>query len=230
MNNTQRQTRVRQLEQELQRKLLSYYRKIKPELAQTTDFNTIKRKYERQVYDTIRQSVQQVHSLGIEYVGQKLNQTVFVTETDVQTIKQETDDLSALFWKRINKDFERERDRDFVIGILKDPLLPPEAKPPLQVKPPFDTTFFVAGVATVAATTALAIATKQKATQLIDTAKQKNAKMKWFTKLDERVCYICRPLHGREWDVGDPDIPTPGRNYSGDTHFGCRCEVLLVFV
>jgi len=251
MNNAQRQLKARQIENNLQRQLLSFYRKIKPQLSQTTNFSIIKRQYERAVYETVREHVQQVHELGTQYVGEKLRTKTYTTESDVQLIKKETDDLVALFWKRINKDFERERERDFVVGVLTDPSLPPDARPALQVKPSFDTSFFVAGVATVAVTSALALATKQKAGQLlqqtqtaevipqtqtglIDVRKtpaipQKKPKMKWYTQLDERVCFICRPLHGRDWDTDDPDIPTPGYNGINGTHFGCRCYLTLSF-
>jgi len=258
MNNAQRQLKARQIENNLQRQLLSFYRKIKPQLSQTTNFSIIKRQYERAVYETVREHVQQVHELGTQYVGEKLRTKTYTTESDVQLIKKETDDLVALFWKRINKDFERERERDFVVGVLTDPSLPPDARPALQVKPSFDTSFFVAGVATVAVTSALALATKQKAGQLLQQTQtaevipqqqaglidvrptpttkkeekepeEKKAKLRWFTQLDERVCFICRPLHGREWDTDDPDIPTPGYNGINGTHFGCRCYLTLSF-
>lgn len=260
-SNTQRQQKARQIEQELQKELLSIYRKIKPQLTTSKDFQLIKNRYQREVYQTIRQRVEQVHALGVQYVGERLQVNTFTSEKDVALIKRETDTLSDLFWKRINKDVEREDQRLLATTLVNNPNLPEDSPlPNITVKPSFDTAFFVAGVATVAATTALALATKSKAQQVLEDEKQKaeqilnspqpkeqtadqeketkkeikksekiqKAKIRWYTQLDERVCPICRPLHGEEWDVDDPDIPTPGFNYNNGTHFNCRCYLKLV--
>jgi SPP1 gp7 family putative phage head morphogenesis protein len=48
--------------------------------------------------------------------------------------------------------------------------------------------------------------------------------MVWITREDEKVCPICMALEGERWFAEDPDRPVPIR----DTHFGCRCRMLLV--
>lgn len=48
----------------------------------------------------------------------------------------------------------------------------------------------------------------------------------WMTAQDDRVCPICAALEGQTWDVNDPDIPVPGGE--GDTHFNCRCRLMIL--
>ena len=47
----------------------------------------------------------------------------------------------------------------------------------------------------------------------------------WVTTIDERTCPICISLHGQTWDISEVDsIP----NIPDETHYNCRCRVMLV--
>ena len=46
-------------------------------------------------------------------------------------------------------------------------------------------------------------------------------KFVFATALDDKVCPICEPHEGEEFDIDDPDIVTP------KLHIGCRCRLLL---
>jgi hypothetical protein len=50
-----------------------------------------------------------------------------------------------------------------------------------------------------------------------------NTRLVWRTMQDERVCDICEPLEGQEWELDDPDALTP----VDDSHPLCRCRLLL---
>jgi hypothetical protein len=52
---------------------------------------------------------------------------------------------------------------------------------------------------------------------------QLTATMTWETEGDALVCPDCDELDGQEWQVDDPDIPTPVL----DTHPNCRCRLVL---
>jgi hypothetical protein len=58
----------------------------------------------------------------------------------------------------------------------------------------------------------------------IDEGDQLTAMMTWETEGDALVCPECDALDGQEWQVDDPDIPTPVL----DTHPNCRCRLVLV--
>jgi len=47
-------------------------------------------------------------------------------------------------------------------------------------------------------------------------------KYQWLTSLKENVCPICRPLHGRIFNVNDPRSPMPIKN----THPNCNCGII----
>lgn len=51
-----------------------------------------------------------------------------------------------------------------------------------------------------------------------------SVKLIWITAKDERVCFICRPLHGKKWNVFDPNVPIPVVG----THERCRCRVTVL--
>lgn len=56
-----------------------------------------------------------------------------------------------------------------------------------------------------------------------DEGDQITAMMTWETEGDALVCPICDELDGQQWEVDDPDIPTPVL----DTHPNCRCRLVL---
>lgn len=51
-----------------------------------------------------------------------------------------------------------------------------------------------------------------------------NVQVVWLTRNDERVCAICRPLHGSKWSLFDPTIPVPPFT----SHPRCRCRLVII--
>jgi hypothetical protein len=51
-----------------------------------------------------------------------------------------------------------------------------------------------------------------------------NVQVVWLTRNDERVCPICRPLHGNKWSLFDPTIPIPPFT----SHQRCRCRLVII--
>lgn len=45
---------------------------------------------------------------------------------------------------------------------------------------------------------------------------------KWLTSLKSNVCPICRPLHGRIFNIDDPNAPMP----TSSTHPNCNCGII----
>jgi SPP1 gp7 family putative phage head morphogenesis protein len=47
----------------------------------------------------------------------------------------------------------------------------------------------------------------------------------WVTTIDERTCPLCMSLHGQTWDISEVDLIP---NIPDETHYNCRCRVMLV--
>lgn len=47
----------------------------------------------------------------------------------------------------------------------------------------------------------------------------------WSTTIDEKTCPFCVSLHGRIWTMDQADLIP---NIPDDTHYNCRCRVMLV--
>jgi hypothetical protein len=49
-----------------------------------------------------------------------------------------------------------------------------------------------------------------------------NVRLMWLTSQDERVCPICRPLHGTKYTLSEPSMPIP------PAHHRCRCRIIVI--
>lgn len=57
-----------------------------------------------------------------------------------------------------------------------------------------------------------------------------NEKQRWVVAFDERLCPICRQLHGQEVPLGQPFISsTLGKITAPPAHPNCRCSIVLAF-
>ena len=97
-------------------------------------------------------------------------------------------------------------------GLSED--LPPESDPAA------DSAF----LATLIATSILALSTLTKLDQLPAEEGTPVRKLVWVTEQDDKVCVICLGLQGQEWDEGDSNLPIPGPDSS---HYNCRCRLML---
>jgi SPP1 gp7 family putative phage head morphogenesis protein len=70
-----------------------------------------------------------------------------------------------------------------------------------------------------------AISTGQKEALLMSGKKR----WKWITAMDERVCKICGPLHGKVVNIGEPFLVLKGEEiYNSPIHPLCRCSQEVV--
>lgn len=171
------------------------------------DFAVLQKKYGPQSEALIRTAVQKIYLLGADYATKTQDTTAFITQQDLANVKKQVDVTYVAFWKRVYDEVHR---KDIII-----PTEPEEAKP-------VDPAVEAALISTVTATTTLALSTLSKLDQLGGDAQTK--KLVWITEQDDRVCQICQPLHGQEFEQDDPTMPIPGPD---STHFRCRCRLLV---
>lgn len=54
-----------------------------------------------------------------------------------------------------------------------------------------------------------------------------NEKQRWIVAFDERLCPICRALHGQQVPLGQPFMSIKGPVLSPPAHPNCRCSIVL---
>lgn len=54
-----------------------------------------------------------------------------------------------------------------------------------------------------------------------------NEKQRWVVAFDERLCKVCRALHGQKVPLGQPFISINGPVVAPPAHPNCRCSVVL---
>jgi hypothetical protein len=220
--------RLESLEKLLKPKLEKFYnQKINGSLS---PIELLKRKYETQVFNNIRSTVQKSYIIGMNLViGQMLEINKefepFISVTDANNIRDVTKETSDRFWKTASKLHNRES--EFI--------LTPDKK--LQLKHQFDTTAAMIGVASRASFNGYNSAVKSKTSVLtvpvqrslagqfedFDTINQIKGSVMFLTARDSKVDpEICEPLDGTIYDSHDTDIPNP------PLHNFCRCILLPI--
>lgn len=74
----------------------------------------------------------------------------------------------------------------------------------------------------VLARTAVLMTRKAGVAEVLRENAPKLGRVQYLTAMDEKVCPICRPLHGRVWPVGSPEVRQP------PLHPNCRCDLVPV--
>lgn len=195
---------VRAIEAGLAGALLLIANKIRKDKDYPQNLFSIKQRYNRTVTDTIQSAAQAVYIAGSKYVADYNKTPPILTSQDLQNIQRKTQDMVHTFWNTL----QRDASNTHVIAVG----LPKQLK---AVNMPAATQL----IATAAVTTTLALATIDKSRQSGDS----DSEVIFITALDERVCPICRPLHGKRWKINDPNIIQPVIG----THPNCRCRLLL---
>lgn len=230
-SNKVARNKLDKLEKTLHKKLLAFYNsKIK---GSPVPVDILKQKYNHQLQDIIRKTVQESYLAGADQVGnQALSKDqefqLFISATDINNIQGLTDRLSNEFWDKAR----RIQDRDATVT--------PEGKP----KPTLDHIAALAALAAGAAFSAFNNAILSKSTQITEplpptiptTDESLNlnldvpfefevrpvGRVRFVTQHDAKVDPdICAPLDGTEWFVDDPSIVTP----PDQTHPNCRCTL-----
>ena len=173
-------------------------------------------------------------------------------KSDEQKILEQTEKAEDMFWRLITKYLQVIKNRSLVkprleqlkeISQIKVAAVGDNKKKPKK-KPEEDNLLLsiftnVGLVLSAIATAVLGISTVEQARQLEKAQylsldgrslteeglqnQNTNKKYIFATSQDEKVCDICGPLEGEEWDIDDPDIIS----IPEDTHPNCRCRLLL---
>ena len=200
-----------------------------------------------EVYDIIRSYVQQSFELGTKYVSDIARLEPRLTESDILAIKQMSDSFVFRFWGRVQMQIFQLKISDS--GLIEEMTLPNDQ---------FNPNFIVNSLSIAITSQALNEATKTKAGELLMATTQpvmqqinavelqagttyKSLKDRivadpsidtnppiiymWVTTIDERTCQLCISLHGQTWDISEVDLIP---NIPDETHYNCRCRVMLV--
>jgi len=208
LNRSKSSQQARKIEDQLAKDLEALFQTIMKDASK--DFAVLQKKYGPKSEQIIRTAVQQIYLIGADYATKTQNTTAFITQKDLDNIRKQVDVTYASFWRRVYDALHK-----------GDVIIPTQEQEP---RAPVDPAVEAALISTVTATTTLALSTLSKLSQLPG----ENRKVVWVTEQDPKVCEICRPLNGREWEEDDFDIPQPGpESEGGDTHHRCRCRLLI---
>jgi hypothetical protein len=248
---------ARRLENQLTKYLVNFAHTIE----ETPQTNVSMLTLANDLKDNLRFYTQEIYWLGVVYVNAYAELRPKLTDRDLDNIKDISEKISDSVWRRINKFFVREKlikDQEVAEELSK--MLKQESKPRAlktifnpKINEPLNLDKQFPGLATVLSTTALNIATIDKARQIregiangeiisqIKIAKGTLDKemfdlinipgifnsIEWVlfvTAEDDRVCPICNSLANEAFLLSDPTIIIPVR----DTHDNCRCRLLLI--
>ena len=221
LNRTKTSQAARKVEDQLAAALEKEYKKITSD-QNKNDIGTLQRKYGPEVEQIIRAAVQKLYLIGSDYLTKSLDTTAFITTKDLDNIKKAVTRFSEAFWKRISNAVHKSEftmiPKTAAVGdpTVEDPFGLSEDAPP-ESDPATDTAF----LATLIATSILALSTLAKLDQLPSDTEQPR-KLVWVTEQDDKVCPICQGLQGQEWEEGQAPIPGPD-----SSHYNCRCRLML---
>lgn len=234
-DNTKTSRSLRQVEKQLANDINQLIMDIRKEIDPLQPWYSIsqhiKPVYGQQIYDLIRAATQEAYILGNQYVASLkifVNLPSYLTQTDIMAIESLSQIYYDKFWGRVVISVSRRADKAF--GIIQRMQEPPDTF--------LNPNFIVTSIATTLTTHALNIATLAKIRRLAinvnpfiinknilqAAATIQDVEIMWVTSNDERVCPICRPLHGHKWPLGDDTIPIPPQQ----SHQRCRCRLVVI--
>ena len=211
-------------------KIYKYRIKRDPDFPSYT--SSIHSKYYNLVLAAIRKAIEIVHREGIEYVGSKLKQEVYFTDTDIDTIKVQAEFTTNLFFNMINKESEilqREQNNN---NALKGAAIE-EDQSIEKIETQTGVLAILKRIVVSAVTIAFSKSILSKANQLPTSLSftrtgEFSHKVRWVTRADERVCPICFQLHNQIFYTNNAAIPLPGTLGTLGSHPSCRCYLELV--
>jgi hypothetical protein len=220
-------------------KIYKYRIKRDPDFPLYT--SSIHSKYYNLVLAAIRKAIETVHREGIEYVGSKLKQEVYFTDTDIDTIKVQAEFTTNLFFKALSKEAEiiqREQNNVSLKGAAEVELVPHSESEINEEVEPIDVQTGVLAIIKRLVVSAITISfaksilskTNQLPTGLSFTRTGDfSHKVRWVTQTDERVCPICFQLHNQIFYTNNAaTIPLPGTLGTLGSHPNCRCYYVLI--
>ena len=212
------------IQEQLSKDLIKKLNKITNEYIKDKfmPLDSLKQKHEAEIYGMIRLAVESSYVLAVNYVRKAVkDNTVYLSGTDIEKIKSETQRISDIFWRNafdyINgKDLENKmKNMPVAIGGFFDTITN-------VVKSVVEFASF--GTVQKATTTKLQQIPKSDAIDPITNIATVQKRIVVFvTKKDEKVCPICVRYEGVEYLEDDPFIVRPIE----DTHPNCRCRLLI---
>jgi len=239
-------SRLSELEQSLHRVYLKIYREIKKEPDYLTNYSKIKEKYNRLVYDNTRSAVQEAVIIANEQVNRKFKTQPYLTQSDLDIIKKNSQEQTDSFWRKILLDIFRKQEQQqqqqrlsLTMGgatsaaIEEGLATVAEDLEPTSSPPDLDLNAYLLAVSIASLFGALADATTSKTEELNDTIDTgfgipEKPKVRWIAVRDQKTCdelpdrsIGCSQRDGNIYETDDPDLLAhmPGTG----THAFCRC-------
>jgi len=226
----QRLVKLKELENSLHRVYLRIFKEIQKESDYPDNLPAIQRKYNKLVYDNTRSAVQQSVILANEKVNRVFKTEPYLTQSDLDLIKKNTDEQVNGFWRKIMLDIFRKQEQRLMGGAATI-ASPEDVEDDVNLEPPpppdFDITAYLLAVSTAALFGSFSDSTLSKTTELADTIVE-TPKVRWNAVRDQRTCKQlpdgsqgCGSRNGTIYDINDFDLQShmPGTG----THPYCRC-------
>jgi hypothetical protein len=214
---------LKELENSLNRVYLRIFKAINREDDYPDNLGAIQRKYNKLVYDNTRSAIQQAVILANEKVNRIFKTQPYLTQSDLDLIKKNTDEQVGSFWRKIMLDIYRKQEQRLVGGAAFE--VDEEGNP---IPPPdLDLSAYLLAVSIASLFGSYADSTLSKTSELADTVETK-PKVKWIAVQDQRTCQQlpdsspgCSQRNGTIYDINDFDLQNhmPGTG----THPYCRC-------
>jgi hypothetical protein len=205
---------VRDIENALTNVYIKIYAEIKKDSNYPDNLGLLQNTFNKLVYDNTRSAVEQSVIKANEKVNKKLKTQPFISQTDLDIIKKNTDAQVASFWRKLQIDMIRQQD----INRLKASEIP-------DVPEPIDTKSYLGAVAASVAFSSFATATLSKLQEL----SPEKPKVKWNSVLDSKTCVElpdgsegCKQRDGRIYEADDFELQ---QHVPGEVHAWCRCTL-----
>lgn len=227
--------KLKELENSLHRVYLRIFKEIQKESDYPNNLSAIQRKYNKLVYDNTRSAVQQSVILANEKVNRIFKTEPYLTQSDLDLIKKNTDEQVSSFWRKIMLDIFRRQEQRLMGGaaaaIAPAAVASPEdVEDDVNLEPPpppdFDITAYLLAVSTAALFGSFSDSTLSKTTELADTIVA-TPKVRWKSVQDQRTCQQlsdlspgCASRDGTVYDINDFDLQS---HMPGTVHYNCRC-------
>lgn len=222
--------RLKELENSLHRVYLKVYRQIKKEPDYPDNLPAIQRKYNKIVYDNTRSAIQQAVILANEKVNRQFKTEPYLTQSDLDLIKKNTNENVSSFWRKIMLDIFRKQEQRLMGGATLGGV---EDDVNLEPPPDVDMTSYLLAVAIASLFGAFSDSTLSKTDELSDTVPiEAKPKVIWKAVLDQRTCQElpdsspgCAARNGMVYDFDDPELQ---EHMPGSVHPYCRCYLETV--
>lgn len=208
---------VRDIENALTNVYIKIYKEIKKDSNYPDNLGLLQNTFNKLVYDNTRSAVEQSVLTANQKVNKKLKTQPFISQTDLDIIKKNTDEQVASFWRKLQIDMIRQQE----IDRLKQAEIPD-----IQVPEPIDTKSYLGAVAASVAFSSFATATLSKLQEL---SPDEKPKVKWNSVLDSKTCVElpdgsegCKQRDGRIYEADDFELQ---QHAPGEVHAWCRCTL-----